>query len=161
MTASVRDETYIEVNDSQVTARIVSPAGLVEELPMDWSLEADGEYLAFFTPSELGFYEIQVSARHGGETLNEEISHIQVADLSSEHFDAEMRAPLLQRIAEETGGRFYTPETVTALPEDIGHSEGGTTVLEVKDLWDMPILLLMLFALIAIEWSYRKLRGLA
>jgi uncharacterized membrane protein len=161
VTASVRDETYIEVNDSQVTARIVSPAGLQEELPMTWSLDADGEYQASFTPRELGFYEIHVEARQSGDTLNEEISHIEVADLSSEQFDAEMRAPLLQRIAEETGGHFYTPDTVAALPEDIGHSEGGTTVLEVKDLWDMPVLFLALIALIGTEWGYRKLRGLA
>ncbi len=161
VTASVRDETYIEVNDSQVTARVVSPAGLEEGLPMDWSLEADGEYQAIFTPRELGFYEIHVEARRNGDILGQEISHIEVADLSSEYFDAEMRAPLLQRIADETGGRFYTPDTVSALPEDIGHSEGGTTVLEVKDLWDMPILFLSLIILIGVEWSYRKLRGLA
>ncbi len=161
VTASVRDETYIEVNNSQVTARIISPAGLEEELPMDWSLDADGEYQAFFTPKELGFYEIHVGAHRNGDILGQETSHIEVADLSSEYFDAEMRAPLLQRIADETGGRFYTPDTVSALPEDIGHSEGGTTVLEVKDLWDMPILFIFLIVLIGVEWTYRKLRGLA
>jgi uncharacterized membrane protein len=161
VTASVRDETYIELNDSQVTARVISPAGLEDELPMDWSLDADGEYLTQFTPLELGFYEIHVEARRNGDLLGLETSHIEVADLSSEHFDAEMRAPLLQRIAEETGGHFYTPETVSALPEDIGHSDGGTTVLEVMDLWDMPILFLSLVLLIGIEWVYRKLRGLA
>jgi uncharacterized membrane protein len=161
VTASVRDETYIELNDSQVTARVVSPAGLEEEIPMDWSLDADGEYQALFTPAELGFYEIHVEALRNGDVLGLETSHIEVADLSSEYFDAEMRAPLLQRIADETGGHFYTPDTVSALPQDIGHSEGGTTVLEVKDLWDMPILFLSLIALIGIEWTYRKLRGLA
>ena len=161
VTAGVRDETYIEVNDSQVTARIVSPAGLEEELPMDWSLDADGEYQAVFTPSELGFYEIHIGAMRNGDLLGQEKTHIEVADLSSEYFDAEMRAPLLQRIADETGGRFYTPETVAALPDDISHSEGGTTVLEVKDLWDMPILFLSLISLVGFEWTYRKLRGLA
>jgi hypothetical protein len=157
----VRDETYIELNDSQVTARVVSPAGLEEELPMDWSLDADGEYQSVFTPSELGFYEVHVEARRDGEVFGLETAHIEVADLSSEYFDAELRTPLLQRIADETGGHFYTPETVAALPEDIGHSEGGTTVLEVKDLWDMPILFLSLVILIGTEWTYRKLRGLA
>jgi hypothetical protein len=72
-----------------------------------------------------------------------------------------MRSPLLQRIADETGGEFYTPETVQRLPEDMSYTEGGTTVRERRDLWDMPALFLLLIGLVASEWGYRKLRGLA
>ena len=30
-----------------------------------------------------------------------------------------MHAQRLQRIADETGGRFYTPETIAGMPEDL------------------------------------------
>ena len=72
-----------------------------------------------------------------------------------------MRAPLLERLAEETGGQFYTRETVARLPEDMSYTEGGTTVRERRDLWDMPIIFLLLIGVVGSEWGYRKLRGLA
>ena len=79
----------------------------------------------------------------------------------AEYFDAAMRAPLLKRIAEDTGGRFFTAATVAALPEAISYSGRGVTVVEERELWDMPALLLALIGLVSAEWGYRRLRGLA
>ena len=72
-----------------------------------------------------------------------------------------MRAPLLRRIADETGGRFYTPDRVADLAKDIVFTDVGNTVVDRKDLWDMPIVVLLVLALVTSEWGYRKLRGLA
>ena len=56
-----------------------------------------------------------------------------------------MHAPRLKRIAEETGGRFYTPETISGMPEDLRYTGRGVTTVEERELWHMPIVL-MLFA---------------
>ena len=93
-----------------------------------------------------------------GKDIN---GNLRVADLNSEFFDAEMRAPLLQRIARETGGRFYTPATASTLAEDVAMSKHGVTVVNQMDLWDMPAVLLLLVTLLSAEWGYRKARGLA
>ena len=82
------------------------------------------------------------------------------SEASREFVDAEMRASLLQRISRETGGKFYTPSTVNALPEDIALSKRGVTVVNQMDLWDMPVIFLMLVGLVCTEWAYRKQRGL-
>ena len=71
-------------------------------------------------------------------------SYVASGDLTSEYFGAEMRAPLLRRIAEETGGRFYTPDKVADLAKDIVFTDVGNTVVDRKDLWDMPIIFLLL-----------------
>jgi hypothetical protein len=81
-------------------------------------------------------------------------------ETSREFVDAEMRASLLQRISRETGGKFYTPATVSALPEDISLSKRGVTVVNQMDLWDMPFIFLMLVGLVCAEWAFRKKRGL-
>jgi hypothetical protein len=86
---------------------------------------------------------------------------VRVADLNTEYFDAEMRAPLLQRMANETGGRYYTPATASTLAEDVALSKRGVTIVNQMDLWDMPVVLLILMSLVSAEWAYRKLRGLA
>jgi hypothetical protein len=72
-----------------------------------------------------------------------------------------MRRPLLERIAEETGGRFYTAETIASLPEDLSITGRGATVTEEKDLWDMPVVLFLLVGVIAGEWAWRRRKGLA
>jgi hypothetical protein len=35
------------------------------------------------------------------------------------------------------------------------------TVLEEKDLWNMPIVFLLLLGLVGAEWAFRRNRGLA
>ena len=80
---------------------------------------------------------------------------------SSFNFDAAMRASLLKRIAEDTGGRFYTPATLAGLAEDVRYAGRGVTSVEERDLWNMPIVLIALVGLVCAEWGYRRAVGLA
>ncbi len=111
-------------------------------------------------PEEPGLYEINVRADRAGTPMGEGQTFVHAVDSQEEFFDASMRETTLRRIADETGGRFYTPETVDALPEDISLTGAGVTLTEERDLWDMPVLLLLLLALIGSEWAYRRTRGL-
>ena len=86
-------------------------------------------------------------------------SYVASGDLTNEYFGAEMRAPLLRRIADETGGRFYTTDNVADLAKDIVFTDVGNTVVDRKDLWDMPIVFLLLLGLVTSEWGYREARG--
>ena len=85
---------------------------------------------------------------------------LDVVQDEGEYFAAQMRAPLLRRIADETGGRFYDVESLSRLPEEIRYSGQGVTEMERYDLWDMPIMFFLLVGLIAAEWGYRRKRGL-
>ena len=107
-------------------------------------VERDGEYGSQFVPQEKGLYEIRVDASKGEASVGETTTYLQVADPVDEYFGAQMRSALLRRLANETGGRFYTPETVGSLPEDVRYTESGSTLYEEKDLWDMPIVFLVL-----------------
>jgi hypothetical protein len=160
-TAEVLDAAYVEVNDAQVEAHITSPSGKTADVPMEWTVEHDGEYGAVFNPNESGMYEIKVTATRDGKELANNIMHLRASAGDSEYYDAAMRAPLLKRIAEETGGRFFTPADVSSLPEAISYSGRGVTVVEERELWDMPALLLLMLALLGAEWAFRRTRGLA
>ena len=163
--AEVGDEQFVRVNDARVTARIRTPSGEIRETPMDWTVAHDGEYRATFTPEEPGLYSVHV-VRGGrgaaaGAAIDSAAAYLRVAPSEAEYFGAEMRAPLLRRIAAETDGRFYTPDNVGALPEDLTLSRRGVTVVREMDLWDMPVIFLMLVLLASAEWGFRKMRGLA
>jgi uncharacterized membrane protein len=159
--AEVSDETFVRVNGAEVVAQVTDPAGARHDVPLEWAVDRDGEYRATFTPAEAGVYALRLEARKGDKVLASAPAYIRAAPQQHEYFDAEMRVSLLERIAEETGGRFYTEATVGSLPEDITYSRSGATVQEEKELWDMPALFLLLVALVAGEWGYRRVKGLA
>ena len=159
--AEVADRGFLEVNDAAVSAHVTGPKGAVFDVPLQWTGERNGEYRGTFTPAEMGMYEARVTALRGGETLGGNVSHVRVAPSDSEYFDAGMRAPLLRRISEETGGVHYTPRTISTLPDDVKYTGRGVTTVEERDLWDMPIVLFLLLTVLLGEWSYRRVRHLA
>lgn len=161
LSAEVLDSAYVEVNDSRVVARVTSPSGKTAELPVEWTVTKDGEYRASFTPDESGIYDIKVTASRDQKDVGTAAMHVRVSAGDAEYFDAGMRAPLLERIAAETGGRFFAPANAASLPDAISYSGRGVTVVEERELWDMPALFLLLVGIIAAEWGYRRVRGLA
>jgi hypothetical protein len=56
-----------------------------------------------------GAYEINVDAtRNGGQPVGSGVAYVRAAASEAEYFDPTMHAAPLRRIAEETGGKFYT-----------------------------------------------------
>ncbi len=159
--AEVSDPGFLEVNDASVMAHVTGPKGQAIDVPLQWTGERNGEYRGTFTPSENGSYETRVEASRSGATLGTSVGHVRVAPSDSEYFDAAMRAPLLRRISEETGGVYYTPQTVASLADDVKYTGRGITTVEERDLWDMPIVLFLLLSVMLAEWSYRRVRHLA
>src|SRR5499427_6789705 len=162
--AEVSDKAYAEVNDSHVVATVTSPSGKKSDFPMEWTVTRDGEYRASFVPDEPGLYDIKVdAARASGDqkSLGTNEVHVRASAGDAEYFDAAMRGSLLRRIAEDTGGRFFTSSNASLVPEAVTYTGRGVTVVEERDLWDMPILLLLLLGLLSAEWAFRRVRGFA
>ncbi len=161
VTASVVDDTFLELNDAQVVAKISTPAGGILDVPMQWTGERNGQYRGTFVSSAQGMYAARVEASRAGKPLGAGQAHVRAAPGDAEYFDATMHAARLKRIADETGGRFYTPETLATLPEDLKYTGRGVTTVEERDLWHMPIVLLALVGLTCAEWAYRRAVGMA
>ena len=106
-------------------------------------------------------HEVVVSASSDGGATERSTTYVSADEGSDELVGAGMRAAFLRRLADESGGRFYTPETVSTLAEDIAVSGAGVTVQERKELWDMPLIFVGLLGLLFGEWGYRRARGLA
>src|SRR5690606_39346077 len=43
--ANVGDESYIRVNNGRVNARVITPTGDSMRVPMEWTVDRDGEYV--------------------------------------------------------------------------------------------------------------------
>jgi uncharacterized membrane protein len=168
ISSEVVDQAFVAVNDAQVTARVTAPDGTISDVPLEWTVAEDGKYEGTFVAEQPGLYEILGNATRGETSLGTNTLHVRASAGDDEYFDAAMRSSLLTRIAEETGGRFFTSApgaslttNVSSLPEAISYSGRGVTVVEERDLWDMPVLLLLLLTLVGAEWGWRRKRGLA
>ena len=160
ITAAVVDPTFVEINDARVVAKVTGPKGPTD-VPLQWTGEKSGEYRGTFVAADDGLYSAQVDAARGDKPLGTGTVQLRAAPGEAEYFDAAMQEARLRRIADETGGRFYTPATVGALPEDLRYSGRGITTVEERDLWHMPIVLVLLVGLVCAEWGYRRAAGLA
>ncbi|MEN8144970.1 MAG: glutamine amidotransferase [Gemmatimonadota bacterium] len=155
----VMDEAYLGVENAQVSAAVSGPAG-GGSIPLRWNAE-ESAYTASISPSEPGLHAIEVGVNSvDGSPIGSAQTHLRVADSNREFFDAGMNTSALQRLAEETGGRFYDRGNLDGLPEDIQVAGGGITVTESRDLWDAPVLFLVLVGLVATEWVVRRRKEL-
>jgi uncharacterized membrane protein len=159
--ANVVDPSYVEMNDATVVAQVARPGGGTLSVPLQWTGQRDGQYRGTFVSSEPGAYEVTIDATRGNQTIGSGVSYVRAAPGDAEYFDPTMHPAPLRRIAEETGGRFYTPDTVAGLAEDVRYAGRGVTSIEERELWNMPIILIGLMTLICAEWGYRRAVGLA
>ena len=98
-------------------------------------------------------------ATRGTEELGRDTITVRREDGVAESFHTEQNRELLEKLASETGGRYYKPEDAQKLGKDINYSEAGITVRETRDLWDMPIVFLVLLLLRSGEWLLRRKWG--
>src|SRR5690606_1117245 len=153
---------YRGINDGRIDATITTPSGRVEQVPLTWTVEQDGEYRASYTPGEDGLYQVAVSgARRSGVDVGRGAAAFRVGPSDAEYFDAAMRLPLLRRLSEQTGGRFFHAGDTSLLADAISYSGRGVTVVEERELWDMPVVLFAVLTLMAAEWLTRRKWGLA
>jgi uncharacterized membrane protein len=159
--ATIVDKTYVELNDASVTARVTRPNGTTLDVPLEWTGERDGLYRGTFVSTEGGTYEVAVDSSRASTILGSGVTYLRAGPSDAEYFDPTMHEGPLRRIAEETGGRFYTPEDAGGLAEDVRYAGRGVTSVEERELWNMPIILIALMGLVCAEWGYRRAVGLS
>jgi uncharacterized membrane protein len=159
--AVVRDSAFVRRNDAMVQATVRAPGGDEQVVPLQWGTDRDGEYTGSFVPAVGGTHEIRVRATTGGDTARAAPAFVTVAEPIDELFHAERRDALLEQLARETGGRSYSADRALDVARDMPYSASGATEVRRLDLWDAPMVLLLLLGLLGSEWVYRRRRGLA
>ncbi len=159
---TVVDPQFVELNDATVQAQVTRPDNTSETVRLQWTGERDGHYRGTFVSTKAGPYEVAVDAtRAGGQAIGSSTTFVRAVPSDAEYFDPTMHAQPLKRIAEDTGGRFYTADAAQGLAEDVRVAGRGVTAVEERELWNMPIVLIMLIGLVCAEWGYRRVVGLA
>jgi uncharacterized membrane protein len=162
LTAQVRDRQFQHATNAHVTAHIVGPDNLSAMIDLTPSGNSPGLYQADWTAEKPGSYLAEVvanSADSRAEELGRDVVTFQREDGVAENFHTEQNRQFLEQLASETGGRYWNPSNLKDLPRDISYSEAGISVRSTKELWDMPIVFLLLLALPLAEWLLRRKWG--
>jgi uncharacterized membrane protein len=161
LTAEIANKKFERMNNAKVVAKVTNPDGLTETIPLDWNGSSEGAYQAEFNATAQGVYQVEVEATQGSENLGTNRAAFQVQDRPVEYYNASLDARLLQSIASSTGGRYYPLSKMGDVPEDAQYVEGQTSFIEQRELWDVPILFMLLCMTLGGEWFWRKRKGLA
>jgi hypothetical protein len=125
-----------------------------------------GQFQAAWSAPKTGAYLIEVTAqRYDSSTgkvqeLGRDVLTFQRMDGVAENFHTEQNRDLLERLATQTGGQYWKPADLGKLAGAIPFSEAGVTMRETKDLWDLPLVFLVLLLLRFSEWWLRRKWGI-
>jgi uncharacterized membrane protein len=166
VTADVRDREYNPAPDAKVEAHILGPSGVSALVEMTPVPDNPGQFQANWSAPKTGAYLTEVTAqradRNTGKVaeLGRDVLTFQRMDGVAENFHTEQNRELLERLATQTGGQYWKPADLGKLPSAIPFSEAGVTMRETKDLWDLPLVFLLLVALRFSEWWLRRKWGI-
>ena len=161
LNAEVADPSFVPANDALVTAQVTGPDGAATTVPLTWNGQRDGAYTGPLATTVAGWYEVRVDAMRNGTSLGTSTAHVNAGPGDAEYVETTRQMAALRRLADDTGGRAYTPETASALLDDVKYTGRGVTTVEERELWNAPLMLLLLLGLLSAEWGYRRAVGLS
>jgi hypothetical protein len=159
LTADIRDKSYQPAPDSHVEAHVLGPNGISASIEMNPVPDAPGQFQADWNAEKPGSYVTEVVAQRAGQEIGRDVLTFQRMDGVAENFHTEQNRDLLEKLATQTGGRYWRPDQISNLPAEIPYSDAGITMRETKELWNMPIIFLVLILLRFSEWLLRRKWG--
>ncbi len=159
--ARTLDARFLPLDKAGATLEITDPLGEVASVPLQRVMNKEGLHHANFVPREIGRHEFRLKLEDPDGTEIEADASIEVSGAGREFHSAELNADRLRRLAEDTGGRFFTAANAAEMIEFIDDTTATVRVEKRLPLRDAPALLMALIALACIEWAWRRRRGLA
>jgi hypothetical protein len=128
----------------------------------DYVMESvgSGKYETQFRIFQGGDYEFRGEASRADQFFGADSGKFSAGEFELEFQQTRMNEPLLQRIAQVSGGTYFTPETIDQLPEKL-QGEGRMRVKNSEiNLWSEWWSLIIPILFLAVEWTLRRRRGM-
>jgi uncharacterized membrane protein len=160
LSVEVRGDDYLPAADASVEAHIIGPEGVSANVEMAPLPDAPGSFHAQWTAEKPGSYLTEIVARRGELPIGRDVLTFERMDGVAESFHTGQNREVLTRLAAQTGGRYWRPQDLSDLPDEIAFSEAGVTTRETRELWNMPVFLLAMVLLRFTEWLLRRKWGI-
>ena len=159
--ASVLDQNFAPTDKAKLRAIITDKNGKRNEIKLDPVLGNLGSYTARFLPHKHSDYQVNLIGNLAEKNLKNQDGRFEVAASDTEYSDAELDEQSLKNIARLSGGKYYTINQINEMVEQIPLVESSTSKIVEEDLWDIPLIFVIITLLFSLEWLWRKRVGLA
>ena len=156
---SVRDKNYDTVSGATVQTTIARPDGGSDVVDLKPDPLEPGMYTGEYTAEKQGTYVAETTAKQDKTDLGRDALTFRREDGVAENFGAAQNKDLLEKLSSDTGGNYYTPSNAKKLSGDVAVSEAGITAHDNLDIWDMPIVFLLVILIRGGEWLLRRKWG--
>jgi len=117
-----------------------------------------GMFRGFFSPEQAGRYELR-PADAPREIANSVRIHVEAASL--ERQEPAMQEEVLRQMVDQAGGRYFTVADLPEITKHLAGEQRTTTVRYTKELFDLPVIFVVLLVLLGLEWLLRRRFDLA
>jgi hypothetical protein len=158
--ATVVNEAYEPIQAQNYTV-FVERAGAPDKtasVKLELVPEKPGFFQGAYVPEEDGRYLIRPKAEDAALANKLEIS---VSTVPLEQREPAMQERALKEIAQISGGRYFTVRELPMLPKALKKEERLTTNRLEKELWDSPLVYILIVLLAGMEWFIRRRHDLA
>ena len=157
--AEFRDDEFNPVNDVQVSAVLASDDGESWNVALQPSATESGVYVGHVDPARSGTFFAEAVAARGDDPVATARASVAFESGQSERFGIRANPALLARLSDATGGSVLAADNLQQLSDILRFSTAGITETELRPIWDMPAIFLLLFLLKAGEWLLRRRGG--
>ena len=157
---SVRDDEFRPVAGAAVRVRVSDPAGAIRLDSEAAVARTSGDYVVSTPPLSAGVHRIDVAVTRDGQPLGSRRDWVLVGGADPELADPWLNADLLRRVAEAGGGAYLDPDRLDDLPDRLRGAARTVGRTVTREVWHHAAMFLLLLALLAAEWSLRRLWGM-
>ena len=154
--AEVLDRAYRIRADASPALEVIDPSGELARYRLSRQVDDTLGYRTRIELPQLGRYELRLAVTDSdGETLALERA-IDVTATGSEFHAAELDPVALARLAARTGGRYFSLRDADDVSDHISDERSTHRAEQRIRLNNMPALLVLLIALLSLEWLWRR-----
>ena len=177
--ATVADSGFAAVANAQISAQITlppgtgrvsgrtfadadPPVGSIQTIDLQPDLAQPGHYKGTFIPQSPGLFEIEILAHSAtGKYLGRSASAFLVGADNIEFQQPDLRAGLLQRLSEITGGQYLHLRDADDIADRLSVAPSTYAKTVERDLWDAPGIYFLIVLLLAVEWFTGRAKGMS
>ena len=158
-----RNNRFEPLDNAAVTLK-VTPLGAAQPISLNAEPSATepGLYEAVYVPHEKNGYRVEAAVTNENGALAGNARTGWTSDLAA----AELRSlspnrPLMESLAQKTGGEILTPSALEAFARDLPAKRAPITEAWTRPLWHTPAVFIFALGCFIGEWGLRRWKGLA
>jgi hypothetical protein len=153
--AKIFDQNYQKIKDASVLLNVKKEASADSEM-LSLSPDPMGDYVGTAGSLSPGKYLFKGEVFRDETKIGSKTGEFTVEEYSLEDADLKTDFDLLKKMAEVSGGKFYEKDQIGNLANDLelsGKEEERTKEIQ---LWNYPLLLILMVGCLSVEWAIRK-----